>query len=103
MWNKYEFSLLQYISVCHTTWEIKKHYMDAERWLAINKLYEVAREKKCNSDNPPWLGDLAFHSSHRSVLLAKMPLWYGQFGWTEKPAVKNDKGKWPYVWPVKAD
>ncbi len=42
---------------------------------------------------PTWLGDLAFHASHRSNLLRKDPVWYGQFGWTESDNL-------PYVWPV---
>lgn len=42
---------------------------------------------------PPWLGDERFHASHRSNLLRKDPLWYGQFGWDESPDL-------PYVWPA---
>lgn len=42
---------------------------------------------------PPWLGDPAFHASHRSNLLRKDPVWYGRFGWTEPPDL-------PYVWPL---
>lgn len=43
---------------------------------------------------PPWLGDEAFHSSHRSNLLRKNPTWYSQWGWTEPHDL-------PYIWPVK--
>jgi hypothetical protein len=42
---------------------------------------------------PKWLGDPAFHASHRSNLLRKDPLWYNQFGWTESPDLA-------YVWPA---
>jgi hypothetical protein len=42
---------------------------------------------------PAWLGNPDFHASHRSNLLRKDPVWYGQFGWTEPPDL-------PYVWPV---
>ena len=43
---------------------------------------------------PPWLGDFAFHRSHRSALLRKDPDWYaGVFG--DAPA------DLPYVWPVR--
>lgn len=42
---------------------------------------------------PPWLGDKRLHASHRSNLLRKDPVWYGQFDWTDNPAD-------PYVWPV---
>jgi hypothetical protein len=47
----------------------------------------------CFGQYPPWLGDEAFHASHRSNLLRKNPEWYGQFGWTEPDDL-------PYVWPV---
>ncbi|GAQ66513.1 MULTISPECIES: MSMEG_6728 family protein [Streptomyces] len=42
---------------------------------------------------PPWLGDDAFHRSHRSALLRKDPdLYAGSF-----PGVPDDL---PYVWPA---
>ena len=41
----------------------------------------------------PWMGNNAFHASHRSNLLRKDPVWYGQFGWSESPDL-------PYYWPV---
>jgi hypothetical protein len=43
---------------------------------------------------PPWLGDHAFHASHRSALLRKDPEFYGKYGWTDPPDL-------PYVWPVR--
>jgi len=52
---------------------------------------------------PPWLGYEPFHSMHRSVLLAKNYDWYWQFGWSEQPAVKNEKGSYPYLWPSKME
>ena len=43
---------------------------------------------------PPWLGDEAFHRSHRSNLIRKLPAHYRQvLGWTEPDNL-------PYVWPV---
>ena len=42
---------------------------------------------------PKWLGDDAFHASHRSNLLRKNYGHYSQFGWTEDPYL-------PYVWPA---
>lgn len=41
---------------------------------------------------PPWLGSPAFHASHRSNLLRKLPAHYSAFGWTEPHDL-------PYVWP----
>lgn len=41
---------------------------------------------------PNWLGREDFHASHRSNLLRKDPLHFGQFGWRESPELS-------YVWP----
>ncbi len=41
---------------------------------------------------PPWLGDEAFHRSHRSSLLNKDPEWYGGVFTDVPPDL-------PYVWP----
>lgn len=41
---------------------------------------------------PHWVGDAAFHASHRSNLLRKDPEYYGRFGWKEPADL-------PYVWP----
>lgn len=41
---------------------------------------------------PKWLGDEAFHNSHKSNLLRKDPRYYGQFGWDVPDNL-------PYVWP----
>lgn len=43
---------------------------------------------------PWWFGDERLHSSHRSNLLRKDPIYYGQFGWTESTDI-------PYFWPTK--
>jgi len=54
-----------------------------------------------NVDNvvmPHWLGREEFHSAHRAILLAKDYKWYSQFVWGEQPAVKNEKGQFPYIW-----
>lgn len=42
---------------------------------------------------PSWLGDPAFHAAHRSSLLRKDPIHYGQFGWDEPPTLE-------YIWPA---
>ncbi|WP_129843216.1 MSMEG_6728 family protein [Streptomyces sp. RFCAC02] len=42
---------------------------------------------------PPWLGDEAFHRSHRSALVRKDPGFYGGLF----PGVPDDL---PYVWPA---
>jgi hypothetical protein len=42
---------------------------------------------------PPWLGDPAFHRSHRSALLTRAPAHYGPLFPCTPPGL-------PYVWPV---
>lgn len=59
-----------------------------------SELYDFL-DKLPDTGPPSWLGDPAFHASHRSNLLRKDPIWYGKFGWTEP----NDL---PYVWPIPA-
>ncbi|QIG42268.1 cytoplasmic protein [Nocardioides anomalus] len=45
---------------------------------------------------PPWLGDEAFHRSHRSALLRKDPDAY-------RPVFGPDPDDLPYVWPAGPD
>lgn len=45
------------------------------------------------SSPPFWLGNFAFHASHRSNLLRKNPQHYSKFGWTEPDNL-------PYIWPI---
>jgi hypothetical protein len=40
---------------------------------------------------PKWFGNDKFHAAHRSNLLRKNPVYYGQFNWQEKPDL-------PYLW-----
>lgn len=44
-------------------------------------------------DCPPWLGNEAFHASHRSNLLRKNKEYYSQFNWSEPDNLE-------YIWPV---
>ena len=86
MWRGYERALLAYgIAICDE-WD-RRGFPDTVR----TKL--AAHRRTGRLRMPPWLGDDAFHASHRSNLLRKDPAWYGQFGWTEPPDL-------PYIWPV---
>lgn len=89
MWDGYECSLASYaVSIC-TEW-IERGYADTCQ-LKIMEL--AARHGLVDATHaPPWLGDAAFHASHRSNLLRKDPVYYSQFGWTEPSDL-------PYVWP----
>lgn len=42
---------------------------------------------------PSWVGNEAFHASHRSNLLRKSPEYYSRLGWSEPSDLE-------YVWPV---
>lgn len=53
------------------------------------KLYQIPLEWIQKSPKiPEWIGVERIHASHRATLLAKDPVWYSQFSWTE-PAVRS--------------
>lgn len=86
MWRGHEAALADYgIAVCKE-WR-SRGYKDTmlERIAALRGTGRAVK--------PRWFGDPAFHAAHRSNLLRKDPLWYGQFGWAEGPDL-------PYVWPA---
>ena len=84
MWRGYEEALAVYQSVIIQEWERRGY---------TNNLDSLSSDDARIFKNPTWLGDEAFHASHRSNLLRKDPQWYGQFGWTESPDLS-------YVWPT---
>lgn len=87
MWKGHEWSLCIYGATCCDEWA-SRGYTD--------NLYSRFREVAATvpiGPHPAWLGDPAFHASHRAALLAKDPAHYSQFGWTETPALD-------YLWPV---
>lgn len=89
MWRGHEGSLAVYGNeVCHE-W-IRRGYKDSVREKILKHMLPFLFKPTLL---PSWLGDEAFHASHRSNLLRKDPAWYGQFGWTEPSNL-------PYVWPV---
>jgi hypothetical protein len=81
MWRGYLNALKQY------------HNIAIEEW--IRRGYRNNMPKKRIRGKivyPPWLGNEAFHASHRSNLLRKDREYYGTFGWTEPDNL-------PYLWP----
>lgn len=62
--------------------------------------YWSGEMQKHRSTAPSWIGDRLLHASHRSCLLAKDPAHYGKFNWAEAATPPDDKGKWPYHWPI---
>lgn len=81
MWRGYEAALENYMAACIDEWISRgyKNTMSAK----IDNLCKL----------PPWIGDDAFHASHRSNLLRKDSAYYAKFGWSESSSL-------PYIWPV---
>lgn len=81
MWRGHTAYLKLYYNACITEW-ISRGYKNTMCFFeAVNPV------------PPKWLGNEEFHRSHRSNLLRKNNIYYGQFGWTEPNNL-------PYIWPV---
>lgn len=94
MWAGHERALAEYGLAMCDEW-LARGYQDTMRprfWAAICARLAVSEQER---GYPIWLGDAAFHASHRANLLRKAPLFYAAYGWTEDPAM-------PYVWPASA-
>lgn len=82
MWAGYEDALRIYTNICIREW--------------IARGYKNTMQLHPMPDSitwPIWVGRADFHSSHRSNLLRKDPIWYGRYGWMEPSDL-------PYVWPI---
>lgn len=87
MWRGYEHQLTRYgIAICEE-WR-SRGYKDTllDRFLAM--LPAHAQEQL-----PRWLGDDAFHASHRATLLRKDPAHYS-------PLFPGSDSSLPVVWPA---
>lgn len=82
MWEGYEEALARYGDVMIKEW-IKRGYNNSMGIIDPSIIIL-----------PPWMGDARLHSSHRTALIRKDPVWYSQFGWEEKP-----DNNVPYFWP----
>ena len=83
MWNGYLPALKLYHNLSIDEW-VRRGYNNNM------KHYDLPD----NIQMPPWFGWEDLHASHRSNLLRKDPVWYGQFGWSEPDNIE-------YVWPTK--
>ena len=81
MWAGYEGALCHYLTAAIQEW-VRRGCCNSMPLPECPAEYQL----------PPWFGTAAFHAAHRSNLLRKDPVWYGQFGWAEGPDL-------PYVWP----
>lgn len=82
MWRGYEDALRLYMNAMITEWA-RRGYRNT---MALARVAGPPRL-------PSWLGDPAFHASHRANLLRKNPEFYSRYGWTESPDL-------PYIWPI---
>lgn len=89
MWSGHEAVLGRYGAAICDEWT-RRGYKDN----CAARMSELLLERMPGSlIRPKWLGNEAFHASHRSNLLRKDPEWYGQWGWKETADL-------PYVWPT---
>lgn len=84
MWEGYVPALALYTKHICEEW-VRRGYQDSIAPRVFPYIYQV--------EYPEWLSDAAVIASHRSNLLRKDYVWYGQFGWKEPDTL-------PYVWPV---
>ena len=94
MWHGHEEALAAYgVAICRE-W-IRRGHADT---VLASIVATLGREPRTQAELrragllPPWLGNAAFHRSHRSALVRKDPAWYGPMF----PGVPDDLA---YVWP----
>ena len=94
MWCGYTDALGAYYDVVITEWVLRGYRNTMPYFYDAGDGFSFAQHSLDQGQIPlpPWLGDPAFHASHRSNLLRKDPVHYGQFGWAEPADL-------PYVWP----
>lgn len=89
MWRGCEHALAIYGWAVCDEW-LRRGYRDSCRWEFVAAMRGMDPEQVVA---PSWIGDEAFHRSHQSNLVRKLPGHYGQLF----PGVPDDL---PYVWPV---
>jgi len=95
MWRGRVWALLSYGMAVYDEWWGRKRKQHKSGEFIEARFYERIYDDA--PKYPSWWGG-PVHSTHRAVLLAKDPEWYGRFAWKESPAEKVN-GKWPYEWP----
>lgn len=101
MWEDYLFALMTYgIAICDE-WIARGNADNVkEDLLAFAEIYqgELVPDQDWLRENapsllPPWLGDPRLHDSHKSNLMRKDPIWYGEIQkWVISPDLE-------YFWP----
>jgi hypothetical protein len=100
MWSGYEEALVRYGLVVVAAWTATGRADTTAATLTADfaaacGVTEVRGQAalRAAGELPPWLGDPAFHRSHRSALLRKDPGHYGPIFGDVPPDL-------PYVWPA---
>ncbi|MFJ8870463.1 MSMEG_6728 family protein [Streptomyces sp. NPDC102473] len=99
MWTGYEEALVRYgLDVC-AVWSAEGRADTCAATLREDLAASLGRttvrtatELAAEGELPPWLGDEAFHRSHRSALVRKDPDHY-------RPLFPDTSPDEPYVWP----
>jgi len=91
MWRGSRAQLCLYGGAICIEWRTRRYRDTLYKWFRDE--YAAAFEVEQGQPEPKWLGNEAFHRSHQSNLIRKLPEHY-QSLW---PDVPNDL---PYVWPV---
>ena len=101
MWKGYEEALGRYGLTCCEIWTAQGFgdtcaatIVSDLRQVGVTSIRSQAELEQAGA-LPPWLGDDAFHTSHRSALLRKDPAYYASLF----PDIPDDL---PYVWPVRS-
>ncbi|MEU1350591.1 MSMEG_6728 family protein [Streptomyces sp. NPDC005776] len=100
MWAGYEEALVRYgLEICRVWTEAGHGDTCAASLMTDFAVHHpgaaVRTQEQLTADGelPPWLGDPAFHRSHRSALRTKDPAIYA-------PLFPDDPEGLPYVWPA---
>lgn len=98
MWLDYDcqYALGEYLLACHDELERRgfsypHHVREIKRRINPRK----------NRAMPPWIGNRAFHRSHKAALIYKRPDLYQHIWPNLEPAVPDERGSLPYVWPTR--
>lgn len=94
MWEGSEALLAEYGQCMSEEW-IRRGYNDTllPKFIDYQKRFSDQYDDMGLATAPKWEGDERVYSSHRSNLLRKDAVHYGQFGWSEDAEM-------PYFWPT---
>lgn len=91
MWRGHRLALCCYGRKVCEEWRRRGYADSLLEWF---QSYERTQPLDTRYSAPPWWwGEERFHSAHRAALLAKLPGWYSQWGWSEAPGIA-------YWWPT---